>query len=89
MRLKKIQHNINGWQSKRIAISNSCRILDPDVVLMNDSGLADDCIVKMLSYNIFQSNKSGELHDGCISAIEKRLEFTKIEKHWDCKNLGR
>ena len=88
MRLKIIQHNINGWKDKRIALSNSYRILDPDVVLMNDSGLADDWRVKMFNYNILQSNKSGELHDGCIIAIKKRLKFTKIEKRWDCEILA-
>ena len=88
MRQKILQHNINGWQSKRIALCNSYHILDLDVVLLNDSGLADDCRVKMFNYNISQSNKSGELHDVCIIAIKKRLKFTKIEKHWDCEILA-
>ena len=82
MRLKILQRNINGWQDKRIALFNSYRILDPDVVLLNDSaGLVEDCRIKMFNYNILQSNKSGELHDGCIIAIKKRLKFTEIEKH--------
>ena len=71
MRLNIIQHNINGWKNKRIALSNSYCILNPDVVLMNDSGLADDCKAKMFNYNTLQSNKSGELYDGCIIAIKK------------------
>ena len=87
MRLKIIQHNINGWKYKRIYLGNSYHILDPDVILINDSGLADDCRAKIFNYTILQSNKSGAMYDGCTIAIKRGLSFLKsksagIAKSW-------
>ncbi len=53
MRLKIIQHNAHGWMPHRIQLSNSYRIIDPDIILINDTGLADRERIKLFNYNVY------------------------------------
>ena len=88
MRLKIVQHNANGWRPHRIQLSNSYRILDPDIILINDTGLPDGERISLFNYNIYQQNKSGEWHDGCAIAIKKGIAHRHVERNFDNEMLA-
>ena len=88
MRLKIIQHNANGWMPHRIQLSNSYRTIDPDIILINDTGLADRDRIKLFNYNVYQQNKTGERSDGCAIAVKKGIAHRHIDRNFDEEMLA-
>ena len=73
--LKIIQHNVMHWgYERRNELSNLYRETDPDIILLNSHGLKNENKIKIFQYNIYQSNKSGELNDGVAIAIKKNIK---------------
>ena len=83
MRLKIIQHNANGRMPNRIRITNSHRIIDPEIILINDTGLVDRERIKLFNYNVYQQNKTGYHHDGCAIAIKRGIAHIHVERNLD------
>ena len=79
-RLKIIQHNVIKWTFNR---SNECANLyireDPDIILLNSTGLADANRIKIFNYHIYQKNESNEENSGIAIAIRKNLKYQLLD----------
>ncbi len=73
--LKIIQHNVQQWNNRRISLSNTYRIIDPDIVLINSHCLTDSSTMKIPGYNIHKKNSLNNPTDGTAIAIKKNLEY--------------
>ncbi len=73
--LKIIQHNVQQWNNRRISLSNTYRIIDPDIVLINSHCLTDSSTMKIPGYNIHKKNSLNNPADGTAIAIKKNLEY--------------
>ena len=71
-----IQHNVNHWRNKKYELSNVYRNLDPDIILINDTGLPEGEKLTIPYFDTFQSNKQGIQHRGTALAIRSTLKYT-------------
>ena len=60
-RLKIIEHNVIKWTfSRRNELYNYYKTEDPDVVLLNSTGILDTEKIKIYQYNVHQRNLYAE-----------------------------
>ena len=59
-----IQQNIQGWYQHKDSFINAIRFIDPDIILLNDTGVPDRTHIKIPGYILMQSNKTNERHRG-------------------------
>lgn len=74
-----IQHNVQHWQNKKMALCNIYNSINPDIILINDTSNRNSDPFKIFNYNTFQSNKNNSLHSGIGIAIRKTLPFRLID----------
>lgn len=74
-----LQHNVRHWNSKKFELSNIYRTIDPDIILLNEHGQKDSEQMKIFNYDVYKSNKSGELNDGVALAIRKNITHKLID----------
>lgn len=73
-RIKVIQHNVLKWYNRRISLSNTYRIIDPDI-LINSHCMSDDTLIKIPGYTIHQKNTLNHLADGTAIAVKRSLQY--------------
>ena len=78
MRLKILQHNVHDWTNKRHALYNSYRQIDPDIILLNDTGLPNDEKPKLFGYHTYHINQSNERHSGAAIAIKTSISHSLL-----------
>ena len=57
--------------------------MDPDVILLNETGMTDKERIKILSYNIHQKNKESEDHAGVAIGIRRRISYQLLDDFQD------
>ena len=76
--LNVLQHNVRNWNNIRVSLSNTYRILDPHIILLNSHGCSSDNKIKIFNYYILQVNKTDKMHDGAAIAIRRDLRFRPV-----------
>lgn len=74
-----LQHNVRHWNFKKYELSNIYKTIDPDIILINEHGQKIIEQMKIFNYDVYKSNKSGELNDGVALAIKKTIKHKLID----------
>lgn len=78
--LKIIQHNVLKWSwGRRSELSNCYSREDPDIILLNATGILDTDQMKIYKYKVIQRNYRNENHAGIAVAIKDNIRFKLIE----------
>ena len=77
-RLTIIQHNICTWHNKRLNLSNVYRQIDPDIILLNHTGIPTEPI-HLRGYKIYSSNVQEQHSRGTALAIKSKIEHRMID----------
>ena len=73
-RLKVLQHNVLHWDGGRqISLANTYAAEDPDIILLNGTGITDEKTIKIFPYRFYQQNRSGRTHDGIAIGIKPNI----------------
>lgn len=78
-RIKIVQHNVRNWNTHKIELYNTYRLIDPDIILINEHSLNNDKKIKLFNYDVYQSNKTNEQNDGVAIAIKRNLKHKLID----------
>ena len=79
--LKIVQQNVQSWSDLKVQeLSNLYFSLDPDIILINDTGIPDTKRIKLFSYRVYQRNTSGERASGIAIAVRSTLEHRIIDE---------
>ena len=68
-----LQHNVNSWANKIPELYNTYKTINPDIILINHTGLEDHKRLKISQYNVYKSNKTNSRYAGSAIAIKKTL----------------
>ena len=86
--LKIIQHNVLKFTAARSAeLNNKYMESDPDVIMLNATGLPDEPRVKIYGYDVYQKNNSGEDHAGVAIAVRRGL-LHRLEDDYEVDTLA-
>ncbi len=77
--IKIIQHNVLHWFNRRISLSNTYRIIDPDVILINSHCTHENTAIKIPGYNIHTKNTLNNTSDGTAIAIKKNIQYKLLD----------
>ena len=78
--VKLIQHNIIKWtMTRRNELMNIYRQYDPDIIMLNATGLKDTEKIKLYTYNVYQRNITNEEHAGIAIGIKKNIKHRIID----------
>ena len=78
--LKIIQQNVLKWTfTRKNELSNYYIKEDPDIILLNSTGISDDIKIKIFNYNVHQKNTYGEDHAGVAIAIRRNIKYQLID----------
>ena len=79
-RIKIIQQNVLKWTfHRRNELSNLYLKMDPDVILLNETGMTDRESIKFFNYNIHQKNKENEDHAGVAIGIRRGMSYQLLD----------
>ena len=72
--LKIIQQNVLKWTfQRRNELTNLYLQMNPDVILLNSTGVKENEKIKIFNYNVYQKNKLNEDNAGVAIAIKREL----------------
>ena len=78
--IKIIAQNVIKWTfQRRNELSNYYRGEDPDIILLNSTGVGDDESIKVFNYNIHQKNLYGEQHAGIAIAVRRDVQYQLLD----------
>ena len=81
--LKVLQQNvIKLTAARRVELNNKFREYNPDIMLLNATGLKDDERIKFYGYVTYQRNISGEEHSGVAIAVKQGIRCA-IQDHFE------
>ena len=73
--IKIIQHNVQHWSRERsIELGNFYRKENPDVILLNSTGISTQDKLKIYNYNVTKRNMFDEMHAGVAIAVRKNIK---------------
>ena len=79
-RIKIVQQNVLKWTFHgRNELSNFYLKMDPDVILLNETGMTDRERIKIFNYNIHQKNKESEDHAGVAIGIKRGISYQLLD----------
>ena len=82
--IKIIQHNVQHWSQERaIESGNYYRKENPDVILLNSTGMTDRDNIKITNYNVTRRNLLNEAHAGVAVAVRKNLRYRLMDDFAD------
>ena len=82
--IKIIQHNVQHWSRERaIELGNYYRKENPDVILLNSTGMTDWDNIKITNYNVTRRNLLNEAHAGVAMAVRKNLRYRLVDDFVD------
>ena len=78
--IKIIQHNVIAWTyERRAAYINFYLKQDPEIILLNSTGILENENIKIQNYNIYQKNNKNERSAGVAIAIRKNIKHRIID----------
>ena len=82
--IKIIQHNVLKWTlNRRNELTNLYMKEDPDILLLNATGVKQDQTIKIFNYNVYQRNVENENHAGIAIAVKRNLQHQVIDDFED------
>ena len=82
--IKILQHNVQHWSRERaIELGNYYRRENPDVILLNSTGMTDRNNIKITNYNVTSRNLLNERHAGVAVAVHKNLRYRLVDDFAD------
>ena len=77
--IKIIQHNVHHWSRERaIELGNYYRREDPDIILLNSTGIGTQDKPNIYNYNVTKRNIFNEMHAGVAVAV-KNIKYRIID----------
>lgn len=77
--IKIIQHNVLHWNNRRISLSNTYRIIDPEIILINSHGIQENTPMKIPGYRVHTKNTLNNASDGTAIAIKKNIQYKLLD----------
>lgn len=75
-----MQHNVLAWTfERRQELCNTYLKLNPDVILINSTGITNDSIFKIFTYNTYHKNIRQENHAGIAIAVRYNIKHKIID----------
>ena len=75
-----IQHNtLKLARNRRNELTNYFQKEDPDIILLNSTGIPDENRIRIFMYSVYQKNKDGEENDGVPIAIKRDINHQLID----------
>ena len=72
---KIVQHNVLKWTyNRRNELSNIYRQIDPDIILLNSTGINGNDRIKLYPYNVYQRNRESEQNAGIAIAVKRNID---------------
>ncbi len=68
-----IQHNVHTWRTNKFLLTNTYLQYNPDIILLNSTGIKDTEQVKIFGYNTYRINSENTLHDGSAILIKNTI----------------
>ena len=79
-KLSIVFHNVLTWTfHRRNELCNYYRTLDPDIILLNSTGLKHSDTIKIFGYNVYHCNKSNEPQSGIAIAVKTSIVHQLID----------
>ena len=76
--LKIIFQNVNGWETNKILHKQFFLKYNPDIIIINDTGISQEQIIKFYPYKCYHSNSEKE-HSGAAIFIKQNISHTRID----------
>ena len=71
-----IQHNCNTWQNKQFELANVYKNLNPDIILINDTGKLEGTRIRIPSFDVHTRNTNDDgIHGGTAIAIRNNIKY--------------
>ena len=78
--IKIIQHNVIKWTlDRRNELFNYYTKEDPDIILLNSTGIPDNQNIKIFTYKVYQRNFQNEEHAGVAIAIKYNVKHKILD----------
>ena len=78
--IKVLQHNVQHWSRERsIELGNFYGKENPDVILLNSTGITDRDKITIYNYNVTSRNLLNEAQVGVVVAVCKDLHYRVVE----------
>lgn len=74
-----VQHNVNSWFNKNIALYNIYRHLDADIILLNHTGQIDNKPIRIQHYSVYAKNTTNSAWRGTAIAIKNNIQHKLID----------
>ena len=79
-----LQHNVLKWTyTRKNELSNFYLRIDPEVVLLNATGMKEKDRIKLFNYNVYQRNREDENNAGVAIAIRKNIQHQILDDFLD------
>lgn len=69
-----IQHNVHTWNTNKFLLSNTYLQQNPDIILLNSTGVKDTETIKVFGYNTYKINSQNTLHDGSAILVKTNIQ---------------
>ena len=77
-----LQHNVQAWtHQKKNLLSNLYIRMNPEVILLNSTGILGNEKIKIFNYNIYKRNAYNERHAGIAIGIKKGIKHKIIDNY--------
>lgn len=74
-----LQHNVRHWATNKFSYYNIYKEVDPDLIMINEHGMKNEEKIKLFGYDVYQINKTNDLHDGVAIGIKRTLKYKIID----------
>ena len=82
--IKILQHNVQHWSKERaVELGNYYRKEDPDIILLNSTGMKNQDKINIYNYNVTKRNTLDEMHAGVAIAVKKNIKYCLIDDFRD------
>ena len=82
--VKILQHNVQHWLKERlIELGNYYRKENPEIILLNSTGVNDRNTIKIFNYNVTSRNPLNEAHAGVAVAVRRYLQNRIVDDFAD------
>ena len=82
--VKILQHNVQHWSKERsIELGNYYRKENPEIILLNSTGVNDRNTIKIFNYNDTSRNLLNEAHTGVAVAVRRDLQYCIVDDFAD------
>ena len=79
-----LQHNVLKWTyTRKNELSNLYLRIDPEVILLNATGMKEKDRIKLFNYNVYQRNREDENNAGVAIAIRKNIQHQILDDFLD------